>query len=757
LISHSVSIHFRIFAAGIPRSAFGDAMRAAKAAKDLRSVVDPLVEHLIELLTRDADQVRVEYLMDNVMPLLKDISTHLCAKQPKDPKLHTLMWLEEQGVSTTHSERQMVDCETAQTEKFVASTIGTSDIQPPSPPLFPRPSALASDHRRGRRRVTISVPASRSTTSENESSEKIEVSRLPDKNVGIEPSSPVPRERKRAASDSAIVATSAGQLSEMWEEMSQQSMESKRDQYARRRRNSGTLQELARYPSRPELMDMLRTVPVFSTCTEAQLDRIADITVVRRYEQDQVVVNYGQLEDDLHIILEGNAKVSIPQVCGQLGKGDLIGLDSLRVSGSMSSTQVSAMSDDFTTVSIPRSQYEALQITQGLERRAKMMKAVARITKSDNPATSNNASMSCDQCPASGLPLVASYSKTPHDRDMIMAAVKNNRVLGEVMSLTDEQCGIFVETVHLVHIESGKNVFSKGDRGTAFFIVHEGILKIHVEGSVEILLRHGDTFGELALMYDEPRNATIEARMDCKLWVMPQKAFSEVTQISARRKLVDYTQMLQKVPALKSRVDPSQFEMLASVAEETVFVEGDDVCRKGEDKGILFLVVEGECMYEAHGEKHALRKGDWIGEEQLIEIIPATTSVEVVSSTARVLILDVEDYNFIVKPSDESPPHSRSSIRRQSRSMSGAKLINKIQESKDNGVLKKCEVVGALGEGSFGSVMLVQHKDTKKSVCLERITERHFTRQWPAGHCAKRANTADPHEQQLHCASGRGI
>jgi len=486
-------------------------------------------------------------------------------------------------------------------------------------------------------------------------------------------------------------------------------------------------------PPKPELVEMLRSVPLFSKFAEADLGRIADITVVRRYEQDQVVVNLGEVEEDLHIIMEGSAKVSVPQVCGQLGQGDFIGLDSLRVSGAMSSRQVSAMGDGFTTISIPRSKFEALRMTKGVERRAKMIKAAARMPKSDNPVGSDDAVVSFDKCPASGLPTVTDYSKTPHDRDMIMAAVKNNRVLGEVMYLTEEQCAIFVETVHLVHVERGSNVFSKGDRGTAFFIVHEGILKVHLDGSVGIKLRHGDTFGELALMYDEPRSATIEAVVDCKLWVMPQKAFREVSQISARRKLIEYSRVLQRVPVLQSHVDSSQFEMLASVVEETVFMEGDMVCIKGQDCGTLFLVFEGECTYEQNGETKTLHKGDWMGEEQLLENVPATATVSVRSDTASVLVLDADGYNFIMTSPEETPRPSQSCCRKHlGRSSSGPKgvsVINKIKESKGNGILKKCEVVGALGEGSFGLVMLVQHKETKKEYALKGLRKDHLQKE----------------------------
>jgi cAMP-dependent protein kinase regulator len=61
----------------------------------------------------------------------------------------------------------------------------------------------------------------------------------------------------------------------------------------------------------------------------------------------------------------------------------------------------------------------------------------------------------------------------------------------------------------------------------------------------------GDSFGELALLYDAPRAATIKASTDCILWTMDRSTFRTILMASTRKKRNLYEDYLQNVPLLK--------------------------------------------------------------------------------------------------------------------------------------------------------------------------------------------------------------
>lgn len=74
---------------------------------------------------------------------------------------------------------------------------------------------------------------------------------------------------------------------------------------------------------------------------------------------------------------------------------------------------------------------------------------------------------------------------------------------------------------HLVEIEQGEYVFREGELGTEMFIVHRG--KVEVLKSIEggerqlAVFEQGDFFGELSLLDEEPRSASVRALEDSVL------------------------------------------------------------------------------------------------------------------------------------------------------------------------------------------------------------------------------------------------
>ncbi|MGP0071873.1 MAG: cyclic nucleotide-binding domain-containing protein, partial [Bryobacteraceae bacterium] len=82
------------------------------------------------------------------------------------------------------------------------------------------------------------------------------------------------------------------------------------------------------------------------------------------------------------------------------------------------------------------------------------------------------------------------------------------------------------------HFEAGDVVFQQGDLGDSVYVIEAGECDVlqQSDGSQKLLatLKAGDYFGEMALLSDQSRNATIRARTAMNVLIIPKEDFNKL-------------------------------------------------------------------------------------------------------------------------------------------------------------------------------------------------------------------------------------
>jgi len=89
--------------------------------------------------------------------------------------------------------------------------------------------------------------------------------------------------------------------------------------------------------------------------------------------------------------------------------------------------------------------------------------------------------------------------------------------------------------ITLTLAKRGEIIFHQGDLADNFYILDKGRVEIYLEEGADIevvasLSRSGDFFGEMALIDDSPRAATVKATTHAKFLVLSRNAFDELIQ-----------------------------------------------------------------------------------------------------------------------------------------------------------------------------------------------------------------------------------
>jgi CRP-like cAMP-binding protein len=79
-----------------------------------------------------------------------------------------------------------------------------------------------------------------------------------------------------------------------------------------------------------------------------------------------------------------------------------------------------------------------------------------------------------------------------------------------------------------VHVPSGTAVVEQGEPGDRFYVLAEGLAWVAVDGKKVASIHPGSFFGEMALLDQGPRSATVTAELPSRLLVLDARSFANL-------------------------------------------------------------------------------------------------------------------------------------------------------------------------------------------------------------------------------------
>ena len=191
-----------------------------------------------------------------------------------------------------------------------------------------------------------------------------------------------------------------------------------------------------------------------------------------------------------------------------------------------------------------------------------------------------------------------------------------------------------------------------GTEGKEYFVLESGVLEcsVYSEETKEVIvtknITEGMAFGELALLYQTPRSATISALTDCTAWVLDQMTFKTVIMSNAIKERNIRLQFVDKIKVFEKLSRYEKIKILDGL-EVQYFEEGNVIVKEGDVGEYFYIIEDGNvlCIKEETNEViRELSKGDYFGELALIEHEQKRTLTVKASSNCKLLVLNRDTF-----------------------------------------------------------------------------------------------------------------
>ena len=229
--------------------------------------------------------------------------------------------------------------------------------------------------------------------------------------------------------------------------------------------------------------------------------------------------------------------------------------------------------------------------------------------------------------------------KSSTDIKLIKASLLKHFIFS---SLSESQINLLINEMNLFYINSAETIFEQDSKGSEYFIVSTGRLEVIINKVKKGLLNEGDSFGELALLHDTLRTATIKTVTNAALWVLNRETFKRVLRELNIQQYNENKAFIESVPMF-SNLSEVHKESLINCLTVFLYLPGEKIVNEGDPGDLFFIIKHGSVTCISNGKSvRRMNKGEFFGEQALIYNCTRTASV-IANENVSCLALNRED------------------------------------------------------------------------------------------------------------------
>jgi cAMP-dependent protein kinase regulator len=211
-----------------------------------------------------------------------------------------------------------------------------------------------------------------------------------------------------------------------------------------------------------------------------------------------------------------------------------------------------------------------------------------------------------------------------------------------------------------VKIVKGAAVIRESERvGTnegAFFLLEKGLLNVYKEAAgvappgklAGQLQQPWCSFGEIALLYNCPRTATVVAQTESILWSLDRETFNNCVVVATQKRRKSLLDFVDSVELLRS-LNGEERDKIVEVLQTRYYKAGEQITREGEEGTEFFLLERGRAIATMDGKRiKTYGPRDFFGELALVKRQHRRATVVADATPTVCAVLDADSFARVV-------------------------------------------------------------------------------------------------------------
>jgi len=311
------------------------------------------------------------------------------------------------------------------------------------------------------------------------------------------------------------------------------------------------------------------------------------------------------------------------------------------------------------------------------------------------------------------------HEKTQAERDLIRMALLDNFFFRR---LNKEQIEKLIDAMARRNYPKGAEIISEGADGVNMYILVNGEVRI-MRGKEQVCNLHpGCLFGEMAILYNCKRTASVIASDNITAWSIDRSVFKMVVKVTGEQKNREKYDLLASIKAL-SGLSERRLWRIADCLEEEVFEPSSRIIKQGTIGDAFYVIRAGNVKVTVdsvnEGEKQVATKtrGEFFGEVALMKEDLRTANVYAVDTVACYVLERKAFTRLIGSLSDAKKEIDLTEVVSQPK-----RIINPLVKKAK---LEDLKIIRALGAGAFGLVKLVKVKGIDHRAFALKCIQKH--------------------------------